>query len=286
MSGDDAWYVTAPDGVRIHVTATGPADGRRIVLLHGFPDSSQGWREQMAPLARAGFRVLAPDLRGYGRSDCPRGIDAYTLDKLVADVLAVGGPEPFDLVGHDWGGIVAFAAAAWHPARVRALTILNAPHLDAVPGVLARDRAQIRRSAYVAFFQLTGVAEFLLRRRDFRLLAAMLRVTARPDTFSADRIASYREEWARPGRLTAMLDYYRALVRRSHPPLGRIKVPTQILWGMHDPALGYALAEASLALCDDGRLTRLEAASHWPQIDAHDLVNAVTPAGSGRGFSS
>ena len=275
MSADETWFVRADDAVRLHVTASGPADGRKIVLLHGFPDSSEGWREQVAPLAHAGFRVIVPDLRGYGRSDCPRGIDVYTLTRLVADVLAVGGAGRFDLVGHDWGGIIAFAVAAWHPDRIRVLTILNAPHLDAVAGVLRRDRAQIRRSAYVAFFQLTGIAEVLLRRRDFRLLKAMLRFTALSDTFADQEVASFCRDWARPGQLTAMLNYYRALVRRSRAPLGRVTMPTQILWGMHDPALGYGLAEASLALCDDGRLTRFDQASHWPQRDQSAVVSAA-----------
>ena len=166
MGRDRDRHVEAPDGTRIHVTAAGPGTGEPIVLLHGFPDMSWGWRKQMAPLADAGFRVLAPDLRGYGRSDCPSGIGAYALDKLVADVMAVGGGAPFHLAGHDWGGIVAWAVAARHPANVKALTILNAPHLDAVAGVLRHHPRQIVRSAYVGFFQMTGFAEALLRARD------------------------------------------------------------------------------------------------------------------------
>lgn len=275
MSEGESERVKALDGTRIHVAAAGPGGGEPVVLLHGFPDCSWGWRKQIMTLAEAGFRTMAPDLRGYGRSDCPRGVAAYTIDRLVEDVLAVGGEAPFHLVGHDWGGIVGWAAAALQPARIKALTILNAPHPDAVAGVLRRHPSQIARSAYVGFFQLTGFAETVLRASDYRLLEMMLRHTAHADTFTAEDRARYRQEWARPGCLTGMLNYYRALVRLRRGPLGRIAVPTQILWGMRDPALGFALAEASLTLCEDGRLIRFADASHWPQRDEADAVNAA-----------
>lgn len=258
---------TAPDGVCLHLATAGDAAGTPIILLHGFPDSSSVWRRQMAPLAEAGYRVVAPDLRGHGASDCPQPVAAYTLDRLVGDVLAIAGDRPVHLVGHDWGGIVAWAVAAWRPDRVDRLSIINAPHPDVAAAVLRRDPLQAIRSSYVALFQLSGIAERLLRARGFWLLRRMVRAAALRDTFSAEDLAACRRQWARPGRLTAMLNYYRALVRLGHAPLGRIAVPTQILWGRRDAALGYPLAEASLAMCERGRLQPLPDASHWPQLD-------------------
>ena len=132
---------------------------------------------------------------------------------------------------------------------------------------------QLLRSAYVGFFQLTGLAETLLRARDFALLMAMIHAVAGPHTFSPAVLARYRGEWSRPGRLTAMLNYYRALLRCRRMPLGIVEVPTQIIWGMRDGALGFALARASLLRqCREGVLHALPGASHWPQLDEAEQV--------------
>lgn len=265
----------AAGSVELHVATAGPVSGEPVILLHGFPESAWGWRKQIEPLARAGRRVLAPDLRGYGLSDAPGGVGAYELDALVADVLALADASAaprFDLVGHDWGGIVAWAAAAWRPDRVARLVVLNAPHLDVFAGATLRRPGQLLRSAYVGFFQLPGVSEAALRARDFALLRRMMTATARRGTFTRQDLDRYAEDWARPGRLTAMLSYYRALVRRRRAPLGRVAPPTTILWGKKDAALSFALAEASLALCDHGELIPFETASHWLHLEEPEAV--------------
>jgi pimeloyl-ACP methyl ester carboxylesterase len=246
-----------------------------IILLHGFPEFWWGWRHQIAPLAAAGFRVLVPDQRGYAASDAPAGIEHYQLDCLIADVLAVANAHDahrFHLVGHDWGGIVAWAVAARHSERVERLSILNAPHLDVVSGVIRKHPSQAVRSSYIAFFQLNWIAETLMRARHFALLRRMMKGTALPSTFSDDELATYAGIWAQPGRLSAMLGYYRALVRQPRASLGRVQPPTQILWGMKDKALSLPLAEASLAQCAHGSLTVFPAASHWLQ---HDEPSAI-----------
>jgi pimeloyl-ACP methyl ester carboxylesterase len=268
-------YVRTPDGTRLHVVSAGPIDGTPIILLHGFPEFWWGWRHQITPLAQAGFRVIVPDQRGYAASDAPTGVSAYQLGVLVADVLAVADANQaprFHLVGHDWGGIVAWAVAAAHGGRIERLSILNAPHLDIVSSTMRRHPSQALRSSYVAFFQLTGFAEALLRARGFARLKRMMSGTALAATFTHDEITIYAEEWARPRRLSAMLNYYRALVRRTHAPLGRVERPTQILWGMRDKALGFPLAQASLAQCQRGSLVPFPAASHWLQHDAPAAV--------------
>jgi len=271
-------HVTTADGLRLRIIAAGPEDGPTIILLHGFPEHWWGWRRQVAPLARAGFRVIVPDQRGYAGSDAPAGVRRYTLECLARDVLAIADAVDaprFHLVGHDWGGIVAWAVAACHGERVEKLSILNAPHPDVVGGVMRRHPAQALRSSYIGFFQLTGVAEALLRARDHALLKRMMTATALPATFTADDLATYARQWARPGRLGAMLAYYRALIRRRGQQVGRVRPPTQILWGMKDKALSYPLAEASLGLCDQGSLIRFPAASHWLQHDEAEAVSAA-----------
>lgn len=270
--------VHAADGIRLHVLTAGPSDGPPIILLHGFPEFWWGWRHQIGPLAQAGFRVIVPDQRGYGASSAPGGISAYQLDVLVGDVLALAAAQDaarFHLVGHDWGGIVAWAVAARHPDWIERLSILNAPHLDVVSPVIRRHPSQAWRSSYIAFFQLRGVAEALLRARGSAMLKRMMARTALPTTFTPGELAIYAAEWQRPGRLRAMLAYYRALVGRRRVPLGRIDAPTQILWGMKDRALGFSLAEASLRQCEDGSLIPFAAASHWLQHDEPDAVAAA-----------
>jgi epoxide hydrolase 4 len=222
------------NGVRIHVMTAGPKDGEPVVLLHGFPESSWAWRRQLGSLADAGRRVLVPDLRGYGRSDALTGVGAYRLELLVDDVVAVAdaaATKRIVLVGHDWGGIVAWAMAAWHPDRIARLVILNAPHLDVFGNVILRRPGQVLRSAYAGFFQLPWLSEAALSARDFALLRRAMTATARPGTFTAEDLERYVEDWRRPGRLTAMLSYYRALARRPRRRIGQVNVPVTLVWG-------------------------------------------------------
>jgi epoxide hydrolase 4 len=262
------------DGVRLATFSQG--SGEAMIMLHGFPDFHWGWRNQVRSLQAAGIRWFAPDMRGYGESGTPAGIRHYRLERLVSDVLEIAagqGIERFHLVGHDWGGIVALATAAWHPQRVLRLTILNAPHLDIVATTIRRHPSQVLRSLYVGLFQVPRLPEAVLRAGEFSLLKWMVKKTALPSSFKRDDLDVYVRQWAEPGRLTAMLSYYRALLRYSHPPLGRIATPTQILWGRRDPALGYFLAEASLVMCQQAELISFDRASHWLQLDEPDAVS-------------
>ena len=152
-------HQVAVDGLTFYCASAGPSAGRPVLLLHGFPEMSYGWRHQILALARAGLHVIAPDQRGYGLSSKPRGTRAYALDALAADVVSIAaafGHRRFSLVGHDWGGIVAWHLAARRPETVERLAILNAPHLDAFAPYLLRHPAQIAMSSYVAAFQWPG----------------------------------------------------------------------------------------------------------------------------------
>ena len=280
--GEDAIrfsHIRLPD-VHLHVAQTGPADGPPTILLHGFPEFWFGWRAQIAPLAAAGLRLVVPDQRGYNLSDKPEGIGAYHLDRLAADVIALAdalGLDRFRLVGHDWGGLVAWWTASFYPDRVARLAILNAPHPGIVGPYLRRNPGQWLRSWYVAFFQLPRLPEARLTADGARALREALRETSRKGTFTEADLDRYAKAWLQPGAMTAMLNWYRALrLPRRAPP--RVAIPTLILWGRRDHALQPGLAEASLALCDDGRIEWFPQATHWVQHEAADGVNAALNA--------
>jgi pimeloyl-ACP methyl ester carboxylesterase len=268
----------ATDGLRLHTVQAGPTDGPPLLLLHGFPEFGRGWDKQIEPLAKAGYRVIVPDQRGYNLSDKPRGVRAYGVDRLVADVLGLVetlGYQKFNLVGHDWGAVVAWALALWHPDRLSKLVILNVPHPAVMLRFLKRDREQLRRSWYVFFFQLPWLPEAVFRAGNFRGGARMLRGSGKLHTFTSQDVAAYKQAWSQPGALTGMINWYRALFRHR-PQLPRdlhVHVPTLMLWGQQDVALSHRMAEPSIDICDDGQLIFFENASHWVQ---HDEAEAVT----------
>lgn len=268
--------VTA-NGVALHVVEAGPEEGRAVILLHGFPEFWWAWREQIQPLADAGFRVIVPDLRGYNLSEAAPGVAAYTLDRLAGDVVALATAlaiERFDLVGHDWGGIVAWHVAARHADRVSRLVIMAAPHPDIGLREALADAAQAARSSYVLFFQLPWLPEAMLGAFDFAMLRRKLRASANAGVFDPATLDYYVAAWKRPGRLTAMLNYYRALPLRNARS-GRIATPTAILWGEYDSFLGQHLARASQTYCDDAAIDVIAGTTHWLHHEQPDRVTAL-----------
>jgi len=268
------------NGVRLHVVEAGPEDGDLVVLLHGFPEFNYGWRAQIGPLAGAGYRVVVPDQRGYNLSDKPRGLASYCLDELVADIAgligATGRRQAF-VVAHDWGGAVAWWLALTRPELVRGLVAINMPHPVVLRRCLRTSPAQRRRSRYMLYFQLPWLPERRLAGGDFAYMAAALAKTSRPGTFTADDLACYREAWARPGALTAMLNWYRAALRRppKRPPTVRVAAPTLLIWGARDRFLGQEMVAPSLELCDRGRVEILPDATHWVQHEEPERVNTL-----------
>ena len=199
--------------VELHYVEAG--DGPLVVLLHGFPEFWYGWRQQIAPLVKAGFRVVAPDLRGYNRSSAPGDFAAYTADKLAGDIRGLIhelGAESAMVVGHDWGGTVAWTLAMHHPEVVDRLAILNAAHPRRLSEGLRNPR-QLLRSWYFFYFQFPKLPERRARRGTWRFFKRFLR-DARP-SYTAAEIDHYVEAWSQPGAAKAMIDYYRAAVRLS-----------------------------------------------------------------------
>jgi pimeloyl-ACP methyl ester carboxylesterase len=267
------------NGVTLHVALAGPQDGPAVILLHGFPEPWFCWRHQIGPLAEAGYRILAPDQRGYNTSDKPARVADYGLDVLAADVIGLidsTGCADAALVGHDWGGIVAWWVALRHPDRVRRLALLNAPHPVAFRRYLFRHPAQLVRSWYAFAFQLPRLPEFNFRKANWRALVQALRTTSRPGTFHEDELELYRRAWSEPGAMTAMIHWYRAAMRHRPPPADpRVHVPTLMIWGPGDAFLLPGTAEASLALCDEGRLEWIAEATHWVQHEEPGPVNRL-----------
>jgi len=267
------------NGIELHAVAAGPADGPLVILLHGFPEFWYGWRRQIGPLAAAGLRVVAPDQRGYNLSAKPQRSAAYALDTLGDDVLGLAdalGRERFALVGHDWGGVVAWHLGGRDPQRIDRVAILNAPHPALVWRHVRRHASQALKSWYVAYFQLPLLPELSLSAADFFMLRHTLRRTARPGVFTAAEFRVYREAWRQPGALTAMLGWYRALPRsaRQLAP-AHIPAPVRVIWGDRDAFLDRGHAEAALALCDRGETFHIPEATHWVQHEEPDRVNRL-----------
>lgn len=265
--------------VHLHAVAAGPPTGPVILLLHGFPEFWYGWREQIPPLSNAGFRVIAPDQRGYNQSSKPQAVASYSVRQLVSDIVAIVdqiGCGRIYLAGHDWGGIVAWAFTAWHPEKVIRLAILNVPH----PGVTFRflfgNPRQLLRSWYVFFFQIPQIPEFLISARGFRSGTNALVKTSRPGTFSPRDLVRYREAWANPGALSGMINWYRALFRYPiASQVGKISVPTRILWGKKDAFLVPSLARASKCRCLEADIVWFDHATHWLHLEEPNAVNAT-----------
>lgn len=272
--------VTA-NGMQLHVAEAGPTDGPLVVLLHGFPEFWFEWREQIGPLAEAGFRVVAPDQRGYNLSSKPKGVTAYRLDALATDIFALAsalGRQRFNLVGHDWGASVAWWMATTGAERLDRLAIMNAPHPAVWLDAMTRDPAQRKKSRYVQALRTPWLPELMVRLGGYRGLADAFANSARPEVFGDDVMAAYREAWRQPGALTATLNWYRALFAQDLPvPLaGTLEVPTLVLWGDQDAFAEPALAEASAALCADARVVHFPEASHWlPHDEPEAVANAL-----------
>lgn len=279
-------YADLP-GVRLHYVEAGA--GPLVVLLHGFPEAWFAWQHQIPALVAAGYRVIAPDMRGYNLSGKPAGVRAYTTDRLTGDVAALirhCGAETATVIGHDWGAAVAWLFAMRHPELLTRLAILNVPHPARMLRGL-RTLRQLRKSWYIFFFQLPWLPEASFRARDYAVLRGTLRRDpVRPGAFSAEDIARYVAAAAQPGALTGGMNYYRALIR--HPQAAgqarRIEAPVLVIWGQQDRYLGPELAEPSPRWVPNCRVERLPDASHWVQADAPERVNALLVgflAGSG-----
>lgn len=267
------------NGIYLDVHQAGPASGELVILLHGFPEHGMAWEAQIEFLASQGYRVWAPDQRGYAGSDKPQGAMDYQTHILALDIIGLAdaaGAESFHLVGHDWGAAVAWILASNHAQRLKKLVILNVPHPTAFLQCLKSDFRQVKRSWYMFAFLLPKFPEWLLRRKNYRYMRNAIVKTAVHGTFSQDQINHYLRLWSQPQAISSMVNWYRAGLRKpSQPRLAKVPVPVRIIWGRKDPFLLEDLAELSLSYCEDGEVTYLDQAGHWLAHEAADTVNEL-----------
>jgi pimeloyl-ACP methyl ester carboxylesterase len=245
----------------------GPPDGRLVILLHGFPQTSRSWLEQLSALAERGYRAVAPDQRGYSPGARPDGVEHYRIDHLVSDVIAIAdemGGHRFDLVGHDWGAGVAWHTAARYPSRLRTLTVVSMPHPRALGDAL-RHAEQAARSAYVAFFRTPKAPELALLAGGGVGLRRLLAGTGVPPEAADEYVAALSQ----PGALTAALNWYRANDVHALAEIGPVTTPTLYVWSTGDVAVGRRAAEGTAAFVEGPyRFEVLDGVSHWVPEEA------------------
>ena len=266
------------NGIKLSCTIAG--EGPLVVLLHGFPEFSYSWRHQLPALAEH-FTVVAPDMRGYNESEKPAQVSDYRIPLLVEDIVQLirsFGRERAFVVGHDWGGMVAWSMALRRPDVVEKLAVLNIPHPRILFQHLLTNPTQRKRSSYMLFFQLPRLPEESLRQDNFARLERVFRSMAvYRDKFTDEVLDHYKQALAKPGALTGALNYYRALGRRAgydliaSDPVARMPVLT--IWGEKDSALGKEMLEGLERYVPDLTVRRIPDASHWVQQDRPDLVN-------------
>ncbi len=275
----DALTLTVPNRrfgeLRFDALVAGPPDGEPVLLLHGFPQTSRCWRHQLDALADAGYRAVAPDQRGYSAGARPAAVEAYATVELTGDVTGLAdalGWDRFHLVGHDWGGSIAWQVAGRGGDRLRTLTVVSTPHPRAFGEALRSSEGdQAQRSGYIELFRAEG-SEHLILADD----AAGLRLIYAASGLTDEEAAPYLEAFSDVDRLRAALDWYRAADLTLVDGLGPVTVPTLYVWSTDDPALGAAAAEATAA-CVDGpyRFEVLEGVSHWIPEHAPDELDAL-----------
>lgn len=268
------------NGLSFALDEAGEGDAVAL-LLHGFPESRRSWRAQLPALAGLGWRAAAPDLRGYGGTSRPRGRDAYAIDRLVADAAglfdALGARRRL-LVGHDWGGVIAWAFAIERALPLDGLVILNAPHPGAYLDHVRRSPSQMLKSWYALFFQLPWLPEALATAAGARAVRrAFTSAAANPACFTPELLDHYAAAARAPGAMTAMINYYRAngaaLGRWSDGRAARVETPALVLWGQRDAFLDAALADPGPVYVADLTVERLPHAGHWVQQEDAVGVN-------------
>lgn len=274
--------IVEANGFAFAVDEVGEGD-RLALCLHGFPESRFSWRAQMPVLAELGYRVWAPDLRGYGETEPkPQDVDSYRMERLLEDVAALidaAGAREVMLVAHDWGAAVAWTFAARKVRPLSRLVIMNVPHPAVFADVLRRSPKQMLRSWYMAFFQIPRLPERMLLAKDARAIRQAFSGMAKDKSrFSNGVLDRYAQDTQRPGAMTGMINWYRAAAR--HPdfmrePWAKIEIPTLVIWGEADAALGLETLEGTDAYVADLQIKRLPGVSHWVQQEAPEAVNSL-----------
>lgn len=272
------------NGQRLETLIAGKSGKKLAVLLHGFPEFNHSWRFQIPLLVKLGYEVWAPNLRGYGHSSKPPHMRDYAIEHLMEDVAQLidqaNNGRPVTLIAHDWGALIAWAFAASNLRPLERLVILNVPHPARLAEGLQTWR-QVKKSWYALFFQLPWLPERLLAAGGARAIGRAFSALAMDQTnFGPEVLQVYRETALIPGALTAMVNYYRAAAQTpgfsnfARDKVAPITVPTLMIWGEEDLALGVELTDGYDGLVQDFTLCRLKGVGHWVQQEAPEAVNA------------
>lgn len=262
----------------MHMVIDGDPAGKPVIMLHGFPEFWYGWAKQIKPIAAQGYRVIVPDQRGYNLTAKLPPYDVFTLTTDIANLISNLGYANVHIVGHDWGGVVAWLFAARYPELTRNLTVINVPHpvaaLEAVRRVFL---PQILKSWYIGFFQLPLVPELTLSSNNFKAASDLMRAGSK-GALGETELAFYRRAWGQPGSLNAMIGWYRAFARDSLRLTrmdARIRVPARLIWGLPDVALDQQTAEWSRDYCDALDITYIPDTGHFVQHMQPERVTSL-----------
>lgn len=277
----------AANGLRFEVDQCGDQTSRKLAIcLHGFPEHSVSWRHQLPMLAELGYKVWAPNMRGYGNSSMPPEREDYSIENLLADVGALIDAADCDetvLLAHDWGAVIAWYFAIRQIRPLSQLVICNVPHPAAARQSIGW--AQLKKSWYVFFFQIPGLPEWMFSRRPDNLGEMIRETSSRPEMYSDEVIGLYSENASRPGGLTAMINYYRDMFRpgggnsrQQDMGIPIIETPTLMCWGEDDMALTIETTYGTEKWVRDFTIRYLPRISHWVQQDAPEEVNAMIKA--------
>jgi len=276
MSVTENYYPV--NGIHLHVAEAGDPAGKVILFLHGFPEFWYGWHHQLAFFAQQGYRAVAPDQRGYNLSSKPAGAKAYTLNHLTADIAALINQltsEKIILVGHDWGGGVAWTMAQQYPELIDKMVIMNMPHLQVFQAHLRKSLTQKLKSWYTGFFQIPWLPEIISSAFYYKLLEESMVKSALKNTFSPADVARYKVAWRQKGAVTAMINWYRAYKYYPVAAPEPILVPTLLIWGKKDYFLEAEMAQPSVDKCRLSQLAFLPDATHWLHHEKPEQVNKL-----------
>jgi pimeloyl-ACP methyl ester carboxylesterase len=266
------------NGIILHTIEMGDGEDNYIIFLHGFPEFWYGWKNQLTFFAEKGYRVIIPDQRGYNLSSKPSRIEAYCLQQLCGDIVSLIAKltnKKVVVVGHDWGGAVAWQLALDHPQLIHHLVIVNMPHPEVFNRTLKTNPIQMLRSCYAAFFQLPFLPEWICRAFGFALLRRTLLKTSNKGTFIKEDIVAYKKAWQQRHALTGMINWYRAYKYNTATVCGLVQLPVLLVWGRKDRFLLLKMARQSMDRCINGKLEIIDGATHWVHHERPDLVNAL-----------
>lgn len=267
------------NGIRLNLVECGKPEGPSMIFLHGFPDFHHGWRYQAAYFDEQKCHVLMPDQRGYNLSEKPKSVDDYSLDKLSRDIKGIIDSlgRTVWLIGHNWGGMVAWQIALKFPELLNGLVILNAPHPEVYWDYYKSKKIPFGKNAQNMFFQVPGIAEGLLKMGNWSHFSQQFQKNARKGTITEGDLEKYRQAWNQSGAFSAMLNWQRAFhQQKSYLKTSlKIEVPVLFIHGQQDTALSPQMVKESLSRCNQHYLKQLPNAGHWVQLDQHAVVNQL-----------